>query len=305
MDFKPAVSLTQQIANHLSDAIISGRLAPLERIQEQRVAKDLGVSRGSVREALLIVEGRHLIDIVPRRGAVVSGLEPRAPVPASAISSWPSKRRAGVKLPRLVATAWWPRRPSAGRRRLLPTARQVGRLDDPRSARKRAVTSLATTTEDARQCWPSRSTRRSSGSWDRRSRHSRACACRRRGRHRARCRPACRPSWPAPHLCRADLPASAARRHGAWSASRAAGRRARRRASPPSPVWSRRCGRLVWPAPSAVEIFVDRPRLERRLGVEAVIGLDVVEGKDQRALRGPSLAVSSASTTTAPPRCRG
>ncbi len=76
MDFKPAVSLTQQIANHLSDAIISGRLAPLERIQEQRVAKDLGVSRGSVREALLIVEGRHLIDIVPRRGAVVSGLEP-------------------------------------------------------------------------------------------------------------------------------------------------------------------------------------------------------------------------------------
>ena len=74
--FKPAASLTEQIANHLSDEIINGRLAPLERIQEQRVAKDLGVSRGSVREALLIVEGRHLIDIMPRRGAVVSGLEP-------------------------------------------------------------------------------------------------------------------------------------------------------------------------------------------------------------------------------------
>ncbi len=76
MSFKPAASLTEQIANHLSDQIITGRLAPLERIQELRVAKDLGVSRGSVREALLIVEGRHLIDIIPRRGAVVSGLEP-------------------------------------------------------------------------------------------------------------------------------------------------------------------------------------------------------------------------------------
>ena len=76
MGFKPAASLTEQIANHLSDEIINGRLAPLERIQELKVAKDLGVSRGSVREALLIVEGRHLIDIIPRRGAVVSGLEP-------------------------------------------------------------------------------------------------------------------------------------------------------------------------------------------------------------------------------------
>jgi DNA-binding GntR family transcriptional regulator len=76
MGFKPAASLTEQIANHLSDEIITGRLAPLERIQELKVARDLGVSRGSVREALLIVEGRHLIDIIPRRGAVVSGLEP-------------------------------------------------------------------------------------------------------------------------------------------------------------------------------------------------------------------------------------
>jgi DNA-binding GntR family transcriptional regulator len=76
MVFKPAVSLTEQIADHLSNEIISGRLAPTERIQELKIAKDLGVSRGSVREALLILEGRHLIDIIPRRGAVVSALDP-------------------------------------------------------------------------------------------------------------------------------------------------------------------------------------------------------------------------------------
>ena len=76
MGFKPAVSLTEQIADHLSAEIIRGRLAPAERIQELKIAKDLGVSRGSVREALLILEGRHLIEIIPRRGAVVSALDP-------------------------------------------------------------------------------------------------------------------------------------------------------------------------------------------------------------------------------------
>ena len=75
MGFKPAVSLTEQIADHLSNEIITGRLAPTERIQELKIAKNLGVSRGSVREALLILEGRHLIDIIPRRGAVVSALD--------------------------------------------------------------------------------------------------------------------------------------------------------------------------------------------------------------------------------------
>ena len=73
--FEAAVSLTEQIADHLGRQIITGRLQPQARIQELKVAGDLGVSRGSVREALLILESRHLIEIIPRRGAVVSGLE--------------------------------------------------------------------------------------------------------------------------------------------------------------------------------------------------------------------------------------
>jgi len=75
MNFKPAASLTEQIADHLSSEIVAGRLPPRARIQELKVARDLGVSRGSVREALLILESRHLIDIVPRRGAMVSSLD--------------------------------------------------------------------------------------------------------------------------------------------------------------------------------------------------------------------------------------
>jgi DNA-binding GntR family transcriptional regulator len=42
--------------------------------QEQKVTLALNVSRGSVREALLILERRHLIAILPRRGAHVTEL---------------------------------------------------------------------------------------------------------------------------------------------------------------------------------------------------------------------------------------
>ncbi len=75
MGFEPAVRLTEQIADHLGTQIITGRLKPQARIQELKVASDLSVSRGSVREALLILESRHLIEIIPRRGAIVSSLE--------------------------------------------------------------------------------------------------------------------------------------------------------------------------------------------------------------------------------------
>jgi DNA-binding GntR family transcriptional regulator len=49
-------------------------MKPGERIQEQKVTLALNVSRGSVREALLILERRHLIAILPRRGAHVTEL---------------------------------------------------------------------------------------------------------------------------------------------------------------------------------------------------------------------------------------
>lgn len=75
--FRPAASLTEQIADHIADEIIRGRMDPGERIRELRVARALGVSRGSVREALLLLQRRHLIDMVPRRGAVVADLSRR------------------------------------------------------------------------------------------------------------------------------------------------------------------------------------------------------------------------------------
>ncbi|QHF02711.1 GntR family transcriptional regulator [Pseudomonas asturiensis] len=74
MTFKAPDSLAEQIAHHLAERIIRGELKPGERIQEQKVTQALNVSRGSVREALLILERRHLVAILPRRGAQVTVL---------------------------------------------------------------------------------------------------------------------------------------------------------------------------------------------------------------------------------------
>ncbi|AHF66757.1 GntR family transcriptional regulator [Pseudomonas cichorii] len=75
MTFKASDSLAEQIAQHIAERIIRGELKPGERIQEQKVTQALSVSRGTVREALLILERRHLVVILPRRGAQVTVLD--------------------------------------------------------------------------------------------------------------------------------------------------------------------------------------------------------------------------------------
>jgi DNA-binding GntR family transcriptional regulator len=74
MTFKANDSLTEQIAQHLGKKIIEGEMLPGERVQELRDAAELSVSSGSIREALLILQRRHLVEIFPRRGAVVASI---------------------------------------------------------------------------------------------------------------------------------------------------------------------------------------------------------------------------------------
>ena len=75
-DFRANDSLSEQIARHIGHLIVNGDLKAGDRIQELRIASELNVSRGSVREAYLILERRYLIEIVPRKGAVVAKLTP-------------------------------------------------------------------------------------------------------------------------------------------------------------------------------------------------------------------------------------
>lgn len=70
--FKPADSLTLSVAKHIAGDIITGKLVAGSRIQEQEQAAALNISRGVVRESLLLLERWHLLQIQPRRGAVVT-----------------------------------------------------------------------------------------------------------------------------------------------------------------------------------------------------------------------------------------
>jgi len=76
MHLHPAHSVTEQVADHLQSRIVTGRIPACARIREVRLARELGVSRGSVREALLMLARGHLIDLAPRRGATVSAFGP-------------------------------------------------------------------------------------------------------------------------------------------------------------------------------------------------------------------------------------
>ena len=71
MQQKSLGNLAEQIAMQLGERIICGELAGGTPIREQAVTTDLQVSRGSVREALLILQRQQLVDIFPRRGAQV------------------------------------------------------------------------------------------------------------------------------------------------------------------------------------------------------------------------------------------
>lgn len=76
MTFVAHESLAEKIASHLAERIIRGEMVSNERIQEARVVEELQVSRGSVREALLLLESRRLVTILPRRGAAVAEITP-------------------------------------------------------------------------------------------------------------------------------------------------------------------------------------------------------------------------------------
>ncbi len=71
------VPLRVQVYSALRDAIVTGRLKPGERIVEDRICTELGVSRSPLREALRKLEGEGLVSILPRRGAVVTELTQR------------------------------------------------------------------------------------------------------------------------------------------------------------------------------------------------------------------------------------
>ena len=73
-------TLREVVAEELRDMIRRGQLQPGERLLEDRLAEQLGVSRNPVREAIRALENTGLVEVTPRRGAHVATLDPERAV---------------------------------------------------------------------------------------------------------------------------------------------------------------------------------------------------------------------------------
>jgi DNA-binding GntR family transcriptional regulator len=68
----PKFSLKHRIAEEIRKAIFEGRLLPGDKITESQLAKDMGVSRAPIREAIQLLELEGLLDSTPYKETRVS-----------------------------------------------------------------------------------------------------------------------------------------------------------------------------------------------------------------------------------------
>ncbi|MBI4939350.1 MAG: GntR family transcriptional regulator [Actinobacteria bacterium] len=80
------------------DRIAAGRLAAGDRITESSLSRAVHASRGHVREALLVLASNGLVDLEPRRGALVP-----APQVADVVETYAVRRALGALLVRRAA----------------------------------------------------------------------------------------------------------------------------------------------------------------------------------------------------------
>lgn len=67
-------TLWEQVRDRLREDILAGRLEPGTELSEVALARDFGISRGPLREALGRLASEGLVTVTPRRGAVVTQL---------------------------------------------------------------------------------------------------------------------------------------------------------------------------------------------------------------------------------------
>lgn len=72
---KKTDTLRNQIYQDIKDAVIGGQLKPGQRLREQDLSKDMGVSRGPIREAILLLEREGLLVTQTHRETTVANVE--------------------------------------------------------------------------------------------------------------------------------------------------------------------------------------------------------------------------------------
>jgi DNA-binding GntR family transcriptional regulator len=74
---RPRRQLSDEVASHVREQIMSGQLQPGDFVRQERIAEELGLSATPVREALLLLKGEGFLELRPRRGFVVASLSPQ------------------------------------------------------------------------------------------------------------------------------------------------------------------------------------------------------------------------------------
>jgi DNA-binding GntR family transcriptional regulator len=69
-------TLVEVAAHRIRDAILSGELQPGEKIVEEQLCADFGISRAPLREALRLLAQQGLVEHLPRRGSRVAEWSP-------------------------------------------------------------------------------------------------------------------------------------------------------------------------------------------------------------------------------------
>lgn len=73
---KSVGGLSSRVYHQIRAEIVKGELIPGESVTEMGLAKDCGVSRTPVREALRQLELEGLVELIPNKGAVILGISP-------------------------------------------------------------------------------------------------------------------------------------------------------------------------------------------------------------------------------------
>jgi DNA-binding GntR family transcriptional regulator len=68
--------LSESLREAIEEEVATGKLAPGTHLDEIELARRFGVSRTPIREALSLLAGEGVVDIRPRRGAVVAQVTP-------------------------------------------------------------------------------------------------------------------------------------------------------------------------------------------------------------------------------------
>lgn len=64
-------SLKEMASDYIREGVVSGRLGPVAKVDQDEIAEALGISRLPIREALIELTAKGFVESIPRRGAFV------------------------------------------------------------------------------------------------------------------------------------------------------------------------------------------------------------------------------------------